>query len=125
MVILQKRSTRKVSGSKYKAYRKKRICEKGNLPRYTKLGKKRVITFRERGGSIKPCLLSCDKANIYDPKTKQSKVISIKTIVENPANRHFIRRNILTKGAIIDTELGRAKVLNRPGQEGSVNAVLV
>ena len=36
-----------------------------------------------------------------------------------------VRRNILTKGAIIETDAGKAKITNRPGQEGTVNAVLV
>jgi small subunit ribosomal protein S8e len=46
-------------------------------------------------------------------------------VVGNPANRHFVRRNILTKGCIIETDKGKARVLSRPGQEGVVNAVLI
>ncbi|MEK6848627.1 MAG: 30S ribosomal protein S8e, partial [Nanoarchaeota archaeon] len=42
-----------------------------------------------------------------------------------PANRHFIRRNIMTKGSVIDTELGKARITSRPGQDGVVNAVLI
>ncbi|MCD6558125.1 MAG: 30S ribosomal protein S8e, partial [Candidatus Aenigmarchaeota archaeon] len=37
----------------------------------------------------------------------------------------FVRRNIITKGAIIMTEDGRAVVTNRPGQEGVINAKLI
>jgi len=46
-------------------------------------------------------------------------------VLENPANRHFVRRNILTKGTIIETVKGKAKITGRPGQEGMVNAVLI
>jgi small subunit ribosomal protein S8e len=45
--------------------------------------------------------------------------------VENPANPHYVRRNIITKGAVIKTELGNAKVTSRPGQDGVVNAALI
>ena len=51
--------------------------------------------------------------------------VKIKTIIENQANRNFVRRNIMNKGAIIDTEIGKAKITSRPGQDGTVNAILV
>ena len=60
-----------------------------------------------------------------DPKTKKAKKTSIKNVLETPSNRFLARQNILIKGAIIETELGKAKITNRPGQEGSVQAVLV
>ena len=37
----------------------------------------------------------------------------------------LVRRNIITKGSIVETKLGKAKVTCRPGQEGSVNGVLL
>jgi len=43
----------------------------------------------------------------------------------NPANINYVRRNLLTKGAIITTDLGRARIVSRPGQDGVVNAVLI
>jgi small subunit ribosomal protein S8e len=36
-----------------------------------------------------------------------------------------VRRNIVTKGAIIETDAGQARVVSRPGQDGQVNAVLL
>ena len=42
-----------------------------------------------------------------------------------PQNIFLARQNRLAKGAIIDTELGKARITNRPSQEGMVNAVLV
>ena len=44
---------------------------------------------------------------------------------DNPANRDFARRKIITKGAIIKTKRGNARVTSRPGQNGTVDAVLV
>jgi small subunit ribosomal protein S8e len=49
----------------------------------------------------------------------------ITNVVENPADPNYARRNIITRGALIETSEGTAKVTSRPGQDGQVNAVLV
>ena len=77
------------------------------------------------GSNRKLRLLSADTANLFNPKTKSFQQVKIKTITDNPANRHFIRRNIMTKGSVIDTEFGKARITSRPGQDGVVNAVLI
>ena len=69
-------------------------------------------------------MLSTDIANITDKKGKTKKA-KITNVIETHANRFLARQNILIKGAIIDTELGKARITNRPSQEGSVNAVLI
>ncbi|NOR77955.1 MAG: hypothetical protein GQ523_05955 [Methanophagales archaeon] len=43
----------------------------------------------------------------------------------NPTNPFFARRNITTKGAVIETEIGDAVVTSRPDQDGIVNARLM
>ncbi|MDP2909101.1 MAG: 30S ribosomal protein S8e [Nanoarchaeota archaeon] len=125
MAITQNRPKRKTSGGRYRASRKKRVHELGSLPSHTKLGKKIVKVRRKLGNNIKRALLSGETANVYNPKEKKYEQLKIETIVDNPANRHFIRRNIITKGTILKTDKGKAKVTNRPGQEGSINAVLI
>lgn len=123
-MIVQKRSRRKKSGGRYKKQIKK-LRNKGNLPSFTKVGKKKIKKVRTRGGNIKLKLLNIDTANVYDPKTKKCFKARIESVLENPANRHYIRRNIITKGAIIKTDRGEARVLNRPGQESIINAILI
>ncbi len=125
MAIVQSRAKRKATGGRYIAFRKKKNFELGKLPSFTELKDKKVLELRTRGGSKKLRLLSHNIANVFDPKTKKYSQIKIKTVLENPANRHFVRRNIMTKGTIIDTDLGKAKVTNRPGQENTINAVLI
>jgi small subunit ribosomal protein S8e len=49
----------------------------------------------------------------------------IETVEQNGANPNYVRRNLLTKGAIIRTEIGRARIVSRPGQDGVINAVLL
>ncbi len=125
MVVYQGRSKRSPRGSRYKAYRKKKKYELGRLPALTTVDKRRIKKIRTRGGNQKLRLLSEEHVNLFDPKTSKFQKVKIKGVIENPANRHFVRRNILTKGSIIETEVGKAKVTSRPGQDGTVNAVLI
>ncbi len=125
MAQTSRRPKRKVSGGRYHDYQKKRANQSRRLPTLTKLGEKKKAVIREIGGSRKTLLLECNTANVYNPKEKKYVAAKIKTITDNAANRHFVRRNILTKGAIIETDIGKARVTSRPGQEGTVNAVLL
>lgn len=119
------RKGRKASGGKYKKQRKKKLYEKQGQARIIKLAPTKRKQIRIRGGKLKTVLLSADEANIIDKKTKKSKKAKIKNVLETPSNRFLARQNILLKGAIIETDLGKAKITNRPSQEGSVQAVLV
>jgi small subunit ribosomal protein S8e len=119
----QFRSKRKASGGRYKSVRKKKLREVARNPLYTLIGKKKVNTYRSKGGSVKRSLFRTEEANVFNGK--EYKKVKVQEVVENKANRHFVRRNIITKGAVIKTELGEARVMNRPGQEGFINAVLV
>lgn len=125
MVVIQGKSDRKHSGKKKKAYRKKRLFERGRMPTLTGLGEKSIQAVRTKGGSRKIKLLKGNIANVLDKKTGKWSKAKIVTIVESPANRHYVRRNIMTRGTVIDTDKGKAKITSRPGQEGSINAVLV
>ncbi len=82
--------------------------------------------FREhrmRGGSYKMVLKQAGFVNLL---TKEGyKKVKIKGVLESRNNRNFARQNIITKGTVINTELGRAQVTNRPGREGGVNAILL
>jgi small subunit ribosomal protein S8e len=124
MVIVQDRSLRKPSGGRNTSTRAKRKHMVGNLPSMTSISNTRIRHRRTKGGSLKTGLLSTDKVNLFDPKTKKHAVVKILTVKDNAANRNFVRRNIMTKGSIIETEKGLATVTNRPGQEKMINAVL-
>jgi len=125
MALSQSRPKRKQTGARYKDYRKKKQYELGREPSFTKLGKKRLQVLRVMGANRKLRILGADTANLFDSKTRTFRQAKIKTITENPANRHFVRRNIMTKGSVIDTEVGKARITSRPGQDGVVNAVLI
>ena len=124
MAISQERSKRKITGGRYKPLTKK-LAHLSGKPALTLVGEFSKKIKRGRGGYIKEFLASCNKANVYDPVSKKTSVAEIKKVVDNPANRNFVRRNILTKGAVIETSIGKARVTSRPGQQSFVNAVLV
>jgi len=125
MPITQHRSYKKPTGARYVAARGKRLYETGRLPTFTRLGERKTKSLRKKGGKRKTVMLATDVVNLLDPKTKKHSKAKIKTVVENPANRHYVRRNIITKGTIVDTDKGKARITSRPGQEGTINAVLV
>jgi small subunit ribosomal protein S8e len=126
MVIWHAERKRKVSGSKYEKFRDKRKRELGRNPANTKAEEKtKVVTIRAMGANEKRRMLRASEANVLNPSSNTYKKVKIKKIIENPANRHFARRGIITKGAIIETELGKARVTSRPGQDGVINAVLI
>ncbi|MEM3154972.1 MAG: 30S ribosomal protein S8e [Candidatus Woesearchaeota archaeon] len=126
MVIIQRgRVGRKPTGGMYNKFRDKRKYEMGRQPALTKIGKQQVKVIKTKGNSRKMKVLVAQVANVLDPKTRKFVKAAIKTVEECPANRHFVRRNILVKGAVINTEAGKAKVTSRPGQDGTVNAVLI
>lgn len=123
MTQWQMRSRRKPTGSLKGRLSKKKKYERGRDYISTHLAKTRAREIRTRGGSKKTITLATDVANIMvDGRAQKTK---IKTVLENPADPHLVRRNIITKGAIIDTELGKARVTSRPGRDGAVNAVLI
>ena len=124
-MLTSRRSKRKPTSGRYIEARGKRIFENRSAATLTKVGERKAKVERVRGGNDKQRLLAVNEANVYDPKTKKYSKVKIKSALENSANRHFVRRNILTKGTIIDTEKGKAKITSRPGQECMVNAILV
>ena len=124
MSFWQGKSKKKPTGGKMSQLRKKKSREIGRDPLYAKLGDKvKHIVLRTRGGNSIHSLKEVNIANISDKG--KSKKVKIKRLVENPASRHFVRQNIITKGAIIETEAGIAKVTSRPTRDGTVNAILV
>ncbi len=125
MVLWQGRSKRKNTGGRLKRSRKKRKFEMSREQVNTGIGERRAKKIRVRGNNVKVRLITAGYANVIDKKTKKSSKVKIESVVENNANPHFVRRNFITKGAIIKTEIGNAKVTSSPGQDGNINAILL
>jgi len=124
-MLWQGKSVRTETGGRVHLSRKKRRVEIGRAPAETVVGEDRHKIIRTFGGNQKVRTLRANVANVSNPKTGETKKTEIQNVEENKANPNYVRRNLLTKGAVIRTELGKAKIVSRPGQDGVVNAVLI
>ena len=116
---------KKPSGGRKRAYRKKRKFEQGSFPAETILDEPKRKVERKKGGNIKIKVLRDRYACVTDPKSGKTEKVEIARVVKNPVNVDYDRRGVITKGAIIETPKGLARVTSRPGQNGVINAVLI
>ena len=116
---------KKISGSRYIKRRKKKSYESAGQRRIVKIGEEKRKSKRTRGKNKKTFLLKAKFVNIQSKDKKSKKKVEIKNVLETPSNRFLARQNILTKGTIVETELGKVKITSRPSQEGIVNGILV
>ncbi|PKL65948.1 MAG: 30S ribosomal protein S8e [Methanomicrobiales archaeon HGW-Methanomicrobiales-3] len=121
----QGESVRKVTGGRRRPAAMKRRTEIGLAPADTHIGEDRSRIIRTTGGNEKIRALRASFANVTNPANGETKKVRIETVEKNTANPNFVRRNLLTKGAVIKTELGHAKITSRPGQDGIINALLL
>ena len=125
MAISHGKSTRTASGARHISSRGKRKSELGRDSAETKIGEKKLRKIRTRGGNEKLRLAIDNKINVTDPKNNKTILAEVINVVENQANPNYVRRNIITKGAIVETSKGNAKVTSRPGQDGVINGILI
>lgn len=117
---------RQISGGKYIKSRKKKKNERPGQKRVIKLSEEeKRKSKRVKGGNSKTYLLRASQVNVMNLKTKKTKKAKIKNVIETPSNRFLARQNVITKGTIIETDLGKVKITNRPTQEGVLNGTLI
>lgn len=116
---------RKASGGRRRALRGRRKHENDRYPIEPVMGTNETIVRKVRGSNLKFAAKRVEFANVVDPQSKKVSKTKITRVTKNPSNKDYERRGVITKGAIIETEAGTARVLSRPGQDGVVNAVLV
>jgi len=129
MALWQGTSKRFLTGGRRRLARKKRKFEIAREQQYAFVDLARkdngLKHYRTKGHHQKVRILRAYIANVTDPKTGKTARSKILTVKESRNNPHFVTRNIVTRGAVVQTELGLARVMSRPGQDGVVNAVLV
>ncbi|MFW9999175.1 MAG: 30S ribosomal protein S8e [Candidatus Hodarchaeota archaeon] len=125
MARSQARSKRRYTGKKYRYFRKKRKRELERPRIDTEIGEEKKKKQRVMGGNFKLKLFSTKFINVTDPSTNKTQKVKILRFEENLASKDLNRRHILTKGAIVETELGNVRVSSRPGQHGVLNGVLI
>ena len=117
------KSGRKASGGRYIKPKKRKLTGRQKQTRTVKIGETKTKLLHGRGNTTKLVSFLNNVVNLM-AKGKAKKT-TIKNVTETPSNIFLARQNILVKGAIIETELGRAKITNRPSQEGNVQATLL
>ena len=125
MALWQGNSRRSKTGRRIRYSRGKRKFEVGREALLTTIGDTRLKKLRTHGKNIKTRAKTLNVAYVIDQKSNKTSKSEIKSVIGNPANINYIRRNIINKGAIIETSLGKARVTSRPGQTGMINAVLI
>lgn len=114
---------RKLTGGRYKKVKKKKKTDMPGQNRVVKIGERKVKFLRGRGGNKKTISFKGNAANVnINGKSKNVKILKV---IETPSNIFLARQNVLVKGAIIDTEIGKAKITNRPSKEGQIQAILI
>jgi small subunit ribosomal protein S8e len=91
----------------------------------TVIGPRKIKIVRVRGGKNKIKSYIADVVNVADQSTGKTQKVTIKELVVNAASAEYTRRKIITKGAILNTEMGKVRVTSRPGQDGVINGILV
>jgi len=125
MALWQGKSRRNKTGRRVRYHRGKRKSEIGREQHLTIVGEQKTKKVRTKGANQKIRVKTGNIAFVVDPKTKKTARTEIISVVENQANIHYVRRNIMNKGAIIETKMGKARITSRPGQTGNINAVLI
>jgi small subunit ribosomal protein S8e len=113
---------RKRTGGRRRPASDKKKHQLGTEFTETQVGDAKIKTVDARGGTEKVRAITTETASVaIDGEVVAAE---IENVAENPSNPNYARRNIITKGAILETSEGRARVTSRPGQDGQVNAVL-
>ena len=117
-------ATSKLTGGRRHPLRIRRKYEMDRYPNEALNEAQETVTRKVRGKNQKTALKTIDFVNLAtaDAKVKKTKILKV---LENPTNNDYQRRGVITKGAILETQDGKCKVVSRPGQNGIVNAILI
>jgi len=117
-------ATSKITGGRRHPLRTRRKYEIDRYPNEPINGAQVTITRRVRGNNRKTALKTIDFVNLStgDAKVKKTKILKV---LENATNNDYKRRGIITKGAILEIQEGKCRIVSKPGQNGIVNAILL
>ena len=121
-------SRRKSSGGRLKrpsSYRGKRRTEISSEKQFTMIGDTSRKVYRKRSGSQSVRVLFDTTINVADKKTGKVIQATLQSVSENAADPNYVRRNIMTKGAVVETDKGLVRITSRPGSHGVINGVLI
>ena len=117
--------TSKITGGLRHPLKTRQKFETDRYPNEAEMGEEQQpVTRKTRGNNRKTALKTANVVNVVmaDGKIKSSEIVKV---LENQTNNDYQRRGIITKGAIVETEDGKCKILSRPGQSGTVSGILI
>ncbi len=117
-------ATSKITGGRRHPLRIRRKYEIDRYPNEALIEAQETVTRKVRGKNNKTALKTIDFVNVAIPGSKVKKTKILK-VLENPTNSDYKRRGIITKGAVLEMQEGKCKVVSRPGQSGVVNAIII
>ncbi|MGB1588220.1 MAG: 30S ribosomal protein S8e, partial [Poseidonia sp.] len=118
-------SRRKPSGGRKVQARGKRATEISTEKQFALVGEPKRKIYRKTGGNVMVRVMAANQVSINDTKTGKTTLGTIHSVVENASDPNYVRRNILVKGAVIETDKGRVRITSRPGKDGVINGVLL
>jgi small subunit ribosomal protein S8e len=95
---------RRLTGGRMPIHRKKRKFEMGRQASHTKLGERKVVSVRGRGGNIKRRALRANEGNFTWISEKVTRKCKILNVVYNATNNELVRTQTLVKGAIVSVD---------------------
>ena len=126
---LSKNQGRKMSGGRLRMNSKKKknaLSRPNTLTTIVSVKEEiRTKTIRTLGGNVKTRLYRTNVVNAIDQKTGKSVKATVTDVIENAASNEYRRRDIITKGTILETSAGNVKVTNKPSKEGFINGIII
>jgi len=116
--------TSKITGGIRHPLKSRRKFQMDRYQNEALMGEQLTVTRKTRGNNRKTAIKTANVVNVIlaDGKIKSSKIVRV---LENQTNNDYQRRGVITKGAIVETEDGKCKILSRPGQDGTLNGTLL
>ena len=116
--------TSKITGGIRHPLKSRRKFQMDRYPNEALMGEQLTVTRKTRGNNRKTAIKTANVVNVIlaDGKIKSSKIVRV---LENQTHNDYQRRGVITKGAIVETEDGKCKILSRPGQDGTLNGTLL
>ncbi|MFH1221549.1 MAG: 30S ribosomal protein S8e [Candidatus Micrarchaeota archaeon] len=118
-----KKKVSRGTGARRVKYKDKKLCHIGGVFTSTRVSEtERRDSRRTRGGNKASKLKKAVTMNVVTKSgIKKAKILR----VLESHNPEYVRMNIITKGTVLETDLGKVKVTNRVGQDGIINGVLL
>ena len=95
------RHKRRATGGRMPIHKKKRKFERGRVPTMTRLGAKKIINVRGRGGNVKRRALRCDVGNFAWGSECMAAKTRLLDCAYNATNNELVRTKTLVKNTIV------------------------